>query len=105
MNRVAANSMRMRRCLILEPCSAVERLSGDQARTRKMMKRLRLMTTMVLPMALAFACQIGAQAQTTRSTASSAITLRQDMRKLWTDHTVWTRDYIMAAVGDQPDAP
>jgi hypothetical protein len=22
----------------------------------------------------------------------------------WTDHVVWTRDYIIAAVGDQPDA-
>ena len=31
-------------------------------------------------------------------------TLRQDMRKLWTDHVVWTRDYIVAAIGDQPDA-
>ena len=27
------------------------------------------------------------------------------MRKLWTDHTVWTRDYIVAAVDDRPDAP
>src|SRR2546423_7364157 len=26
------------------------------------------------------------------------------MRKLWTDHFFWTRDYIVAAVGDQPDA-
>jgi hypothetical protein len=34
----------------------------------------------------------------------SAAALKQDMRKLWTDHVVWTRDYIMAAVGDQPDA-
>ena len=30
--------------------------------------------------------------------------LTQDMRKLWTDHVVWTRVYIMEAVGDQPDA-
>jgi hypothetical protein len=29
--------------------------------------------------------------------------LHQDMRKLWTDHVVWTRDYIMAAVADTPD--
>jgi hypothetical protein len=36
--------------------------------------------------------------------ASAATGLRQDMRKLWTDHVVWTRDYIIAAVGDQPDA-
>jgi len=34
----------------------------------------------------------------------AAAALKQDMRKLWTDHVVWTRDYIIAAVGDQPDA-
>ena len=34
----------------------------------------------------------------------AAVTLHQDMRKLWTDHVVWTRQYIVAAVGDQPDA-
>src|SRR5262245_37308740 len=39
------------------------------------------------------------------SSVSPAVALRQDMRKLWTDHVVWTRDYIVAAVGDQPDAP
>jgi hypothetical protein len=33
-----------------------------------------------------------------------AAMLKQDMRKLWTEHVVWTRDYIIAAVGDQPDA-
>jgi hypothetical protein len=35
---------------------------------------------------------------------SAAMVLRQDMRKLWTDHVVWTRSYIVAAVADQPDA-
>jgi hypothetical protein len=41
--------------------------------------------------------------QTHGSHQSAAAALRQDMRKLWTDHVVWTRDYIVAAVGDQPD--
>src|SRR5689334_25265606 len=36
--------------------------------------------------------------------SSAAAALKTDMRKLWTDHVVWTRDYIVAAVGDQPDA-
>jgi hypothetical protein len=35
---------------------------------------------------------------------NEATQLHQDMRKLWTDHTVWTRDYIVAAVDDRPDA-
>jgi hypothetical protein len=36
--------------------------------------------------------------------SASAVSLKQDMRKLWADHVVWTRDYIIAAVSDQPDA-
>jgi hypothetical protein len=48
--------------------------------------------------------------ETARSQAAAmgrgdaAVMLKQDMRKLWTDHVVWTRDYIIAAIGDQPDA-
>ena len=34
---------------------------------------------------------------------SAAQTLRQDMRKLWSDHVIWTRDYVVAAVGGYPD--
>jgi hypothetical protein len=41
---------------------------------------------------------------TTAAPSSAAAALHRDMRKLWTDHVVWTRDYIIAAVGDQPDA-
>lgn len=35
---------------------------------------------------------------------TAAAGLRQDMRDLWTDHVIWTRGYIVAAVADQPDA-
>lgn len=44
------------------------------------------------------------RAMTHGSETASAAALKRDMRKLWTDHVVWTRDYIIAAVGDQPDA-
>jgi hypothetical protein len=37
--------------------------------------------------------------------SDKAAMFKQDMRKLWTDHVVWTRDYIVAAVADAPDAP
>jgi hypothetical protein len=39
--------------------------------------------------------------KSSRSHSDTANTLEQDMRKLWTDHVVWTRDYLVAAVGDQ----
>ncbi len=46
-----------------------------------------------------------ASAQTHDHTrASSSASLRRDMRKLWSDHVIWTRDYIVAAVDDRPDA-
>ncbi len=32
------------------------------------------------------------------------LALRLAMRKLWTDHAVWTREYIVAAVNGTPDA-
>ena len=34
----------------------------------------------------------------------SAAALKQDLRKLWTDHVLWTRDYVVAAVADHPSA-
>jgi hypothetical protein len=67
-----------------------------------------LMRTLVLTASFMFAtvsiAPVAAQHHDDSMMAASA-KLRQDMRKLWTDHTVWTRDYIIAAVGDQPDAP
>ena len=46
-----------------------------------------------------------AQTRASATHSEAAPQLRQDMRKLWTDHVVWTRDYIIAALADQPDAP
>jgi hypothetical protein len=45
-----------------------------------------------------------AMAADMQPSSPAATKLRQDMRKLWTDHVVWTRDYIIAAVANQPDA-
>lgn len=30
--------------------------------------------------------------------------LKAAMRRLWADHVIWTREYIVAAIGDAPDA-
>jgi hypothetical protein len=38
-----------------------------------------------------------------RMSLTPAERLRQDMRKLWSDHVFWTRDYAAAAIADQPD--
>ena len=38
------------------------------------------------------------------SDVSATVALRQDMRKLWTDHVVWTREYVVAATSDRPEA-
>jgi len=60
--------------------------------------------------ALLWSAAVEAAPRQTKHAARSAVhsdaaaMLKQDMRKLWTDHVVWTRDYIVAAVGDQPDA-
>ena len=52
-----------------------------------------------------FAITSGTVAHATPAAGNAAAaSLKQDMRKLWTDHVVWTRDYIVAAIADQPDA-
>ena len=37
------------------------------------------------------------------STSQDAIRLRNKMRRLWEDHIVWTRQFIVSAVADLPD--
>ena len=41
--------------------------------------------------------------QKPKTACPAAATLHENMRALWSDHVIWTRDYIVAAVGDQPD--
>jgi hypothetical protein len=36
--------------------------------------------------------------------ATASEPVRLALRKLWSDHVIWTRDYIVAAVADAPDA-
>ena len=35
---------------------------------------------------------------------TKAVELKEGMRRLWTDHVVWTRGYIVAAVANDPSA-
>jgi len=39
-----------------------------------------------------------------RDMAGDGASLRVGMRKLWADHVIWTREYIVAAVAGTPDA-
>lgn len=60
-------------------------------------------------LALVIASWSSAQANSLQTGSSvaispSAIALKHDMRKVWTDHVVWTRDYIVAAADDHPSA-
>jgi hypothetical protein len=75
-------------------------------REMDMKRSMSLAAVMIVTMAAMAAAQTDTSRHAAMAPAKSeaAVTLKQDMRKLWTDHVVWTRDYIVAAVGDQPDA-
>jgi hypothetical protein len=36
--------------------------------------------------------------------SSEAVSLQMALRRLWADHVIWTRDYVVAAVAGAPDA-
>jgi uncharacterized membrane protein YphA (DoxX/SURF4 family) len=71
----------------------------DPGRRRPRVVTASLLVAGILPIAPA-----RAQMAQHPTESNAAMTLRQDMRQLWTDHVVWTRAYVVAAVGDQPDA-
>jgi len=64
------------------------------------MKALGLTPLLVASMALSLPGQNVSHGSLAMDPAKN---LHQDMRRLWTDHVVWTRQYIVSALGDQPD--
>jgi hypothetical protein len=73
------------------------------------MKRLMLVFSSVLTLisAAALPAQAAGEKKAAAGTAPtmSATDLRNGMRKLWTDHTTYTRAYIVSAVAGLPDLP
>lgn len=53
---------------------------------------------------IALAAVVSIASAAAAQTPPSAVTLKQDMRKLWTEHVFWTRDYVIAALADMPAA-
>ena len=40
----------------------------------------------------------------TTALSPSELSLKEGLRRLWADHVIWTRDYVVAAIADSPDA-
>ena len=61
-----------------------------------------------ITLALIIACAIAVPMATNRpvrvdSSPATAASLKEDLRRLWTDHVVWTRNYVISATADLPD--
>ena len=39
------------------------------------------------------------------SVGSEQISLQLALRRLWSDHVIWTREYVVAAIANAPDTP
>lgn len=39
-----------------------------------------------------------------KPSSPEALSLTLSLRRLWSDHVVWTREYVVAAISDAPDA-
>jgi len=68
------------------------------------MRVRRITTVAAAALSILLASSTASRAADPAQYSSQAVMLKQDMRKLWTDHVVWTRGYIIAALGDSPDA-
>lgn len=69
--------------------------------------------SLVLPIILALLissspAMVSAQAETAQEKSSACLSpnmvkLKTDMQKVWIDHTIWTRSYIVSAISNRPD--
>src|SRR5690242_5145546 len=46
---------------------------------------------------------IGTSRSSNCNISSTRCGLRTNMRKLWSDHVWWTRDYLITSIADMPD--
>ncbi|MGD6834475.1 glycosyltransferase [Sutcliffiella halmapala] len=71
------------------------------------MKKIILKLTillMVIPMIFNFAnAKANEVVNQNQKLSESAVQLKGDLRKLWIDHTIWTRNYIVSALADLED--
>lgn len=70
-----------------------------------MLLRNMVMGSLLLCSSVAFAGTSDAQQASMQCMPNQEVALRQGMRKLWTDHVVWTRLYIISAVSKSADTP
>jgi hypothetical protein len=71
---------------------------------RRVIRGLSIGVIVPLMAACATARTVTEQAGDVALVRTSAVHLKEGMRRLWTDHVVWTREYINAAVAGSPSA-
>lgn len=68
-----------------------------------MKKTFLKLTLLILALAIAAAPITANAAPNVSNQTSAAIKLKEDMRKLWTDHTIWTRSYVVSSLAGLED--
>lgn len=64
---------------------------------------IRMLSVAVLLIGNVEVSSAAVQHQPPQATTANSARLHEDMRKLWSDHVIWTRDYIVAAIDGSPD--
>jgi hypothetical protein len=67
------------------------------------MKKL-LLIPAIVGLAAAASCASNPPVASSMSSPAGGMSLHDNMRRLWSDHVVWTRNYIVAAASDDPSA-